>query len=77
MTEQDKPNRWYFYEIYASEQAYQSHRQTAHFKAYISQSANLVERKQAIAITPNLLINKGGLAYTCCKNSINALTTAD
>lgn len=30
-TEKDRPTRWYFYEIYASDAAYQSHRQTPHF----------------------------------------------
>lgn len=57
------PGRWYFYEIYASEEAYQSHRLTPHFKEYIAQTANMTSYKEAIAIKPGKLMNKGGLAY--------------
>ena len=62
-TEKDAPNRWYFYEIYANDAAYQSHRATPHFKAYLDKTADLLADKQAIAITPSLLANKGGLNY--------------
>nr|WP_298049609.1 putative quinol monooxygenase [uncultured Cardiobacterium sp.] len=62
-TEKDAPNRWYFYEIYANDAAYQSHRATPHFKAYLEKTADLLAGKQAIAITPSLLANKGGLNY--------------
>lgn len=58
------PNRWYFYEIYASEEAYQAHRLTSHFKEYIAQTADMTTDKQAIAIKPGKLMNKGGLMYT-------------
>lgn len=57
------PNRWYFYEIYASEEAYQAHRITPHFKEYIEQTAEMTTYKKAIAIKPGLLMNKGGLKY--------------
>ena len=62
-TEKDAPNRWYFYEIYANDAAYQNHRATPHFKAYLEKTADLLAGKQAIAITPSLLANKGGLNY--------------
>lgn len=57
------PNRWYFYEIYASEEAYQAHRLTPHFKEYIEKTAEMTTYKEAIAIKPGLLMNKGGLMY--------------
>ncbi|MDV5299767.1 antibiotic biosynthesis monooxygenase [Klebsiella pneumoniae] len=34
-------NCWYFYEIYASEDAYQLHRQTPHFRDYLRQTAHM------------------------------------
>ena len=57
------PNRWYFYEIYVSEDAYQAHRMTPHFKKYIEQTAEMATHKEAIAIKPGKLMNKGGLKY--------------
>ena len=57
------PHRWYFYEIYASEAAYQAHRLTPHFKEYIQKSAEMTTYKEAIAIKPGKLMNKGGLKY--------------
>ena len=61
----DKANdhRWYFYEIYASEVAYLAHRMTPHFKEYIAQTAKMTTAKEAIAIIPGKLMNKGGLKY--------------
>lgn len=63
-TEKDHPNRWYFYEIYASPAAYQAHRRTPHFQEYLARTAEMTTRKESIAITPALLMNKGGLRYT-------------
>ena len=63
-TAKDAPNRWYFYEIYADDAAYQSHRATPHFKDYLEKTADMLADKQAIAIIPTLLANKGGLDYT-------------
>jgi quinol monooxygenase YgiN len=57
------PNRWYFYEVYASEEAYQAHRLTPHFKEYIEQTAEMTTYKEAIAIKPGKLMNKGGLTW--------------
>ncbi|KGQ70888.1 antibiotic biosynthesis monooxygenase [Chelonobacter oris] len=62
-TEKDQPNRWYFYEIYADEHAYQLHRRTPHFQEYLTKSAEMLQDKQAVPITPNLLRNKGGLNF--------------
>ena len=63
LTEKDQPNRWYFYEIYASEQAYQQHRQTPHFLDYLQRTKEMLQDKQSVAVTPSLLMNKGGLFF--------------
>lgn len=62
----DKGNteRWYFYEIYASGAAYEAHRNTSHFKDYLQQTANMTTYKEAISVTPSVLMNKGGLTFS-------------
>ncbi len=40
-TDSETPKRWYFYEIYASEEDYQLHRQTLHFPDYLRQTAHM------------------------------------
>ncbi len=62
-TEKANPNRWYFYEIYASEAAYQSHRQTPHFQDYLARTSDMLAGKESVPITPALLQNKGGLNF--------------
>ncbi|MGR6981637.1 putative quinol monooxygenase [Testudinibacter sp. P27/CKL/0425] len=62
-TEQEQPNRWYLYQVYADEQAYQQHQQTPHFQAYLAQSAQMVQDQRIIAVTPELLRNQGGLNF--------------
>lgn len=47
-TDSETPKRWYFYEIYASEEDYQLHRQTLHFLDYLRQTAHMSARKDAI-----------------------------
>ena len=60
-TDSQTPNRWYFYEIYASEEAYQLHRQTPHFRDYLRQTAHMSVSKDAIPVKPVFLRNKGGI----------------
>ena len=60
-TDSQTPNRWYFYEIYASEEAYQLHRQTPHFRDYLRQTAHMSASKDAIPVKPVFLRNKGGI----------------
>lgn len=55
-TDSETPKRWYFYEIYASEEDYQLHRQTLHFLDYLRQTAHMSARKE-----PVFLRNKGGI----------------
>lgn len=61
-TDVNNINRWYFYEIYASEEDYQLHRQTPHFKNYIAQTADMSASKKAIPVEPVFLQNKGGIS---------------
>ena len=60
-TDSQTPNRWHFYEIYASEEAYQLHRQTPHFRDYLRQTAHMSARKDAIPVKPVFLRNKSGI----------------
>ncbi|WP_167522381.1 putative quinol monooxygenase [Mixta intestinalis] len=60
-TDSQTPNRWYFYEVYASEEDYQLHRQTPHFRDYLRQTAHMSTSKDAIAVKPVFLRNKGGI----------------
>jgi len=60
-TDVDDPHRWYFYEIYASEEDYQLHRQTPHFRDYLKQTAHMSTRKTSIPVNPLFLRNKGGI----------------
>lgn len=62
-TERANSNRWYFYEIYASEAAYQSHRQTSHFQDYLTRTSEMLAGKESVPITPVFLQNKGGLNF--------------
>lgn len=63
-TDKENSNRWYFYEIYASRAAYEAHRQTPHFIDYLKQTANMTTNKEAVPVSPDLLLNKGGLRFT-------------
>ncbi len=60
-TDSETPKRWYFYEIYASEEDYQLHRQTLHFLDYLRQTAHMSTSKDAIPVKPVFLRNKGGI----------------
>lgn len=62
-TAKENPDKWYFFEIYENEKAYQKHRKTAHFKKYIEQTENIIENKEFINIEGVKLLNKGNLNY--------------
>ena len=47
----------------ASDAAYQPHRQTPHFQDHLKRTADILQDKEAIAVVPSLLMNKGGLLY--------------
>lgn len=61
-TDAKNENRWYFSEIYASDAAYQQHRETPHFREYIAQTAEMTTGKESIPVVPDFLRNKGGIA---------------
>lgn len=60
-TDLQTPNRWYFYEVYASEEDYQLHRQTPYFRDYLRQTAHMSTSKNAIPVKPVFLRNKGAI----------------
>ena len=62
-TAKENPDKWYFFEIYENEKAYQKHRKTAYFKKYIEQTENIIENKEFINIEGVILLNKGNLNY--------------
>ena len=62
-TAKENPDKWYFFEVYENEKAYQKHRKTAHFKKYIEQTENIIENKEFINIEGVKLLNKGNLNY--------------
>ena len=55
------PQITYMIEIYADDAAYQAHRKTPHFQKYLQETADLLQDKTFIEITPTLLMNKGVL----------------
>ncbi len=57
----DDPLRWVFWEGYASEEAYEEHRATEHFKAYISATADCLSEKELVRLTADCLVSKGVL----------------
>ncbi|MGU8014579.1 putative quinol monooxygenase [Streptococcus suis] len=57
-------NRYYFYEVYASEKAYEDHRLTPHFQRYISETQDLVEEKILQDLENGIAISRGQLAFS-------------
>ena len=57
----DDPLRWVFWEGYASEEAYESHRQTEHFKAYLAATEDCLSQKELIELAADTLVSKGSL----------------
>lgn len=58
-TLKDQPNEWRFFEIYANKTAYQQHRNTPHFQAYLKQTQAMIERKNVTALVGKTLASKG------------------
>lgn len=58
-TLKDQPNEWRFFEIYANETAYQQHRNTSHFQAYLKQTQTMIERKNVTTLVGKTLMSKG------------------
>lgn len=58
-TDVDNPDTWYFFEVYKDEAAYETHRETPHFKDYIDRSAAFVLDKSLQTLTADMLVNRG------------------
>jgi quinol monooxygenase YgiN len=52
VAEKDNPARLRFFEIYADETAYRSHRETAHFKKYAETTKNMIKSRKLIETVP-------------------------
>lgn len=59
----NRTNRWYFYEIYASDADYQQHRQQAYFRDYLARTSRMTIGKESVPVKPLLLRNKGGIRF--------------
>ena len=59
----DDASVWYFWEVYASEEAYAVHRETDHFKAYIAATAELTTKRELTPLVADTLVNQGGLDW--------------
>lgn len=59
----DDASVWYFWEVYASEEAYAAHRETDHFKAYIAATAELTTTRELTPLVADTLVNQGGLDW--------------
>ena len=58
VTEKDSPARLRFFEIYADEAAYNSHRESAHFKKYVAVTKNMIKSRKLIETVPIQLSDK-------------------
>lgn len=60
VAEKDHPNRLHFFEIYASEAAYQRHIASAHFQKYFAIIQSMILSKTLLETTPvQLSVNAG------------------
>lgn len=57
----DDPLRWIFWEVYASEEAYATHRETDHFKTYIEATRDDLSAKELIELSADCVVSKGSL----------------
>ena len=58
VAEKDNPTRLRFFEIYADEAAYKSHRETAHFKKYAETTKDMIKSRKLIETVPIQLSDK-------------------
>ena len=57
----DQPTRWVFWEVYASSDAYEAHRETQHFKDYLAATEDLVTGKEFHVLAADTLVSQGSL----------------
>src|SRR3954452_1348570 len=58
VAEKDHPTKLRFFEIYADEAAYKSHRETAHFRKYAETTKNMITSRKLIETVPIQLSDK-------------------
>jgi quinol monooxygenase YgiN len=58
VAEKDNPTRLRFFEIYADEAAYKSHRETEHFKKYAEATKDMIQSRKLIEAVPIQLSDK-------------------
>ena len=54
----DKPNHLRFFEVYASEKAYESHIASPHFRKYVEETKSMITSRKLIETTPLQLSTK-------------------
>ncbi|MBP2622776.1 putative quinol monooxygenase [Streptococcus oricebi] len=64
LVDKQEPKRWYFFEIYQDEAAYEQHRQTLHFTSYLERTKELVLSKEFLVLENDSSVSKGGLTYS-------------
>jgi quinol monooxygenase YgiN len=58
VAEKDSPTKLRFFEVYADEAAYNSHRESAHFKKYVETTKNMIKSRKLIETVPIQLSDK-------------------
>ena len=58
VAEKESPTRLRFFEMYADEAAYNSHRESAHFKKYVEVTRNMIKSRKLIETVPIQLSDK-------------------
>ena len=58
VAEKENPSRLHFFEIYTSEAAYASHRETPHFKKYLAATQPMIRGRKLIEATPVQMSDK-------------------
>src|SRR3954469_11022537 len=58
VAEKDNPSKLRFFEVYADEAAYDSHRESPHFKKYVSTTKDMTKSRKLIETVPIQLSDK-------------------
>jgi quinol monooxygenase YgiN len=58
VAEKDNPSKLRFFEMYSDEAAYNSHRESAHFKKYVSITRDMIKSRKLIETVPIQLSDK-------------------
>ncbi|VTS12669.1 putative quinol monooxygenase [Streptococcus pseudoporcinus] len=56
-------SQWYFFEVYQNQEAYQQHIESAHFKKYVQDSADIVLNKEIVTLNGHILVSQGKAQY--------------